>query len=71
MMIYNSTVKCPFCGYANNVKIPENQWLMRIICQACKKTIFGKENPHDWNWVLCAYGDVPWVQIQAKEQKLW
>ncbi len=68
IMIYNSTVFCPFCGQSNIVEIPENKWLLSLECQSCNETIKGKENPHGWNWVLCAYGDIPWVQIQEKEK---
>ena len=68
-MIYICLVKCPFCGHSNTVEIKENQWLMSLECQSCKEIITGKENPHGWNWVLCAYGSVPWLQIQERENK--
>jgi len=69
-MIYECLVKCPFCGHSNEVEITENKWLMNIECQSCKEIITGKKNPHNWNWVLCAYGNVPWLQIQERENKL-
>ena len=69
IMKYNCNVNCPFCGHSNSIEIPKNQWLMSLVCQVCKEMIIGKENPHGWNWVLCAYGDTPWVQIQARENK--
>ncbi len=69
-MIYECLVQCPFCGHSNKVEITENKWLMNIECQSCKEIITGKENPHSWNWVLCAYGSVPWLQSQEVENKL-
>ena len=69
-MIYECIVQCPFCSYSNKVVIKNNKWLLNIECQGCNKIIIGKENPHDWNWVFCAYGSVPWLQIQERELKL-
>ena len=69
-MIYKCVVKCPFCEHSNKVEIKINKWLMSLECQSCKETITGKENPHGWNWVLCAYGNVPWLQIQERENRL-
>ena len=66
-MKYTSNVSCPYCGYVNEVKIPEKMWLIRLECQSCNKIFTGHENHHGWTWVICTYGDTPWLVIQQKE----
>ena len=65
-------IKCPHCGHINETEIPKDMWLMWIKCQGCDKVIWGRENPHGWNWVFCAYGDVPWLKVQEEmAEKKW
>ena len=66
-MKYTSNITCPSCEHINEVKIPEKMWTIRLECPSCKKIITGHENPHGWNWVLCTYGDTPWLLIQQQE----
>ena len=66
-MINISYVSCPNCGYINKVNIPENNWLLSLKCDFCGEMIIGGPNPHGWTWVLCAHGDVPWLQRQKIE----
>ena len=61
-------VKCPLCGHVNVVQIKETQWPHSFHCEKCHNTFLGHQNPHGWPWIFCTYGDVPWFNVQRKQQ---
>ena len=50
----NAELKCPFCGFIQEIKIPESKCLTFHNCLNCKETISA---PKDSCCVICSYSD--------------
>lgn len=47
-------VTCPYCGYKEQVEMPENSSEYNHRCDRCKRIIHARQDEH---CVICSYGD--------------
>ena len=47
-------VTCPYCGYREQVQVPENSSEHNHRCDRCKRTIHARSGEH---CVICSYGE--------------
>lgn len=66
MIKENSSLKCPYCGHIEVIKMPKDNCLYFHQCKNCEKLINPK--PGDC-CVFCSYGDVPCPSIQLENMK--
>ncbi|HPD64285.1 MAG TPA: GDCCVxC domain-containing (seleno)protein [Bacteroidia bacterium] len=59
-----STLICPFCGYSETMKMPEDSCQFFFECPSCKSLLKPKAGDC---CVFCSYGDVPCPPVQNKK----
>ena len=63
-IVLESTIKCPFCGFEEKIKMPEDKCMKIIICNNCKRAITPKEGNC---CVFCSYAEYPCPAIQQEK----
>lgn len=54
-IIFESTIKCPFCGFEEKLKMPKNACMHFYECENCKQLLKPLEGDC---CVFCSYGTV-------------
>lgn len=64
-VIYQSIIRCPFCGFAKEEKMPVDACQFFYECTNCGKNIRPKEGDC---CVFCTYGTVKCPSMQREEE---